>query len=113
MARFAIGLVGGGFFVVVPVYISEIAEDRVRGTLGSSLVLAACFGTVMAFIFGEYCSYDFMPILVIALTLVYLCAFYFFPETPAVLCKMNRMEVSTRRNWIQFGNFIFIQSIGS
>lgn len=97
-ARFALGLVGGGIFVVVPAFISEIAEDSVRGTLGSSLVLATNLGTVLGFTFGEYCSYNFSPILVIVLTVVFLCAIYFFPETPAVLTKMNRMKVSNCEN---------------
>ncbi|XP_031634634.1 facilitated trehalose transporter Tret1-like [Contarinia nasturtii] len=33
------GFVGGGVFVIIPVYLSEIASDRVRGALGSMLVL--------------------------------------------------------------------------
>lgn len=94
MARFALGLVGGGVFVITPAFISEIADDRVRGTLGSSLVLTANFGGLLGFIFGDYCNYDTTPLIVIAMTLVFLGGFFFFPETPTVLIKMNRMKVS-------------------
>lgn len=94
VARFAIGLVGGGVFVIVPVFIAEIADDRIRGTLGSTLVLSCNIGLLLAFIFGEYCTYDFTPIFVMASTLIFLLGFYFFPETPAVLFKRNRLEVN-------------------
>lgn len=94
IARFAIGIVGGGVFVIIPVYVSEIADDHVRGTLGAMLVLTANFGGLLAFTFGDYCQYEFTPICVISITLVFLCAFYFFPETPTVLQKQNQMEVS-------------------
>lgn len=95
VARFIHGFAGGGIFVIVPVYISEIAEDRIRGTLGSFLVLTAALGTLMAFIFGEYCTYNFTPIFAIALSLIFLCGFYFFPESPAALFKINQMDVSS------------------
>lgn len=93
-ARTAHGFAGGGIFVIVPVYISEIAEDRIRGTLGSFLVLNGALGTLLAFIFGECCTYNFIPIFAIALLLIFLCGFYFIPESPAALFKINRLDVS-------------------
>lgn len=93
-ARFALGIVGGGAFVIVPLFLSEIAEDSVRGTLGSFLVLSAAFGGLLALIFGDYCSYSFTPIFAIVTTLVFLGGFSFFPESPVVLYKMNRIEVN-------------------
>lgn len=34
-ARFIMGITGGGFLVYAPMFISEVAEDSIRGRLAS------------------------------------------------------------------------------
>lgn len=94
IARISIGLVGGGVFVVAPGFLSEIAEERIRGMLGASLVFFSNLGTLLGFMFGDYFNYYFTPMFSITLTLIFLCGFWFCHESPAVLYQMNRLEVS-------------------
>lgn len=93
-ARALSGFVGGGVFVMVPLFLSEIASDRVRGVLGSTLVLTANMGILLAFVLGNYCDYTMTPKVVIALTVLFVILFSFFPESPSFLMKQNQISVS-------------------
>ncbi|XP_031623073.1 facilitated trehalose transporter Tret1-like [Contarinia nasturtii] len=85
------GFVGGGVFVIIPVYLSEIASDRVRGALGSMLVLTCNIGALLAFVFGAYLNYFTTPKFVIALMVVSAIAIWFLPETPPFLYSVNKI----------------------
>lgn len=51
-------------------------------------------GILLVFILGNYCDYETTPKVVIVLALVFMVTFYFFPESPSVLMKQNRVSVS-------------------
>ncbi|XP_055298714.1 facilitated trehalose transporter Tret1-like [Sitodiplosis mosellana] len=99
-SRWLNGFVGGGIFVIVPGFLSEIAIDRVRGFLGSTLVLTCNFGILLAFVFGNYFDFYMTPKFVIMLTIVCGILLYFFPETPSFLIKQNRLSEAEKS--IQF-----------
>lgn len=92
-ARFLAGLAGGGAFVLIPLYLTEISEDNVRGTLGSTLLLSCNFGLLLSYIFGNYFNYSVVPIIYMAFPLIFLICFYFMPDTPKYLADNNRFEV--------------------
>lgn len=55
-ARAIVGLGVSGSYVVTPLYIKEISEDAVRGTLGSLVVLAQNLGNLLVYILGRSSS---------------------------------------------------------
>lgn len=67
---------------------------RVRGTLGSTIVLNCNFGILLAFVLGDYCDFYTTPKFVIVLTCVFTILFYFFPESPSFLMKQCRDAVN-------------------
>lgn len=92
-ARLLHGINVGAILLMVPVYINEIANDEIRGVLGSSVTLFLHFGLLLAFLFGNYCSYYFPSIFMIALTVLFAILFWFMPETPIFLVKQNKIFV--------------------
>lgn len=66
---------------------------RVRGALGSTLLLAASFGIVIAFAIGTYFSYHATPLLAICVNALFVTMFSVFPETPIFLLKQHRIQV--------------------
>ncbi|XP_055302939.1 facilitated trehalose transporter Tret1-like, partial [Sitodiplosis mosellana] len=90
-SRLLAGFFGGGVYVIVPLYLSELSNNRIRGALISSLVLSESFGIVLAFIFGHYFDFYTLPILVISLMSLFAFLLYFFPETPTFLVKQHRI----------------------
>lgn len=92
VGRFLSGLAAGGVFVLVPLYVSEIAEDSVRGTLGSFFIFSINFGTLLMFVAGNYMSYSLVPRVMIMFPIAFALAFAFLVETPQHLLKCGKAK---------------------
>ncbi|KAJ9597400.1 hypothetical protein L9F63_011745, partial [Diploptera punctata] len=105
IARIFAGIGTGATTVFCPLYVTEISEDKIRGTLGSFYVLICGFGILAIYIFGAYLSYYVTCYILIAIMVVYLVTFYFIPETPVYL--INHIHFSDARkslNWLRGSN---------
>ncbi|XP_050668169.1 facilitated trehalose transporter Tret1-like [Leptidea sinapis] len=91
-ARAIIGLGVSGSYVVTPLYIKEISEDSIRGTLGSLVVLSQNFGNLVVYIIGEYLSYQATLWICLSVPLIHLLVFAAMPETPSYLLKTGKVE---------------------
>lgn len=67
--------------------------SRVRGALGSSLLLGANFGIVIAFAIGTYLGFLATPLFAIATNACFVAMFSVLPETPLFLVKNNQIQV--------------------
>ncbi|XP_063833883.1 facilitated trehalose transporter Tret1-like [Ostrinia nubilalis] len=74
-ARAIVGLGVSGSYVVTPLYIKEISEDSIRGTLGSLVVLSQNFGNLVVYLMGEYLSYHAILWILLAVPLIHLLVF--------------------------------------
>lgn len=92
-ARFLAGFGGAGAFIFIPLFVSEIAEDNVRGSLGSLLVLSCNIGILIAFIIGNYLTYTIQLFIHASLPILFFVSFAFFPESPQYLMKIGKEEV--------------------
>ncbi|XP_039951903.1 facilitated trehalose transporter Tret1-like [Bactrocera tryoni] len=91
-ARFSSGMTGGGNWVVVPIFIGEIADPIIRGRLTSLFTLALNAGMLVGYIFSSYVPYHIIPMAVILLPVLYLGIALYFPETPSYLLRCEREE---------------------
>lgn len=92
-ARLLQGFSGGAVYVVMPVFVAEIADSRIRGTLGSMFMLSCNFGILLAFVAGHVCSYETVPLLLMGGCVVYLAGVFCLPETPQYLLRVGEQEV--------------------
>uniref|UniRef100_A0A182QJN1 Major facilitator superfamily (MFS) profile domain-containing protein n=1 Tax=Anopheles farauti TaxID=69004 RepID=A0A182QJN1_9DIPT len=81
---------GGGIMRIIPLFVADIADARIRGMLGSLLPVCLNFGTVLAFILGSFVSFGTFPLVVLALPALFTLATLFLPETPACLLRAYR-----------------------
>ncbi|XP_026476968.1 facilitated trehalose transporter Tret1-like [Ctenocephalides felis] len=81
-ARFLFGLSIGSAFTVVPMYTGEIAEDSVRGAVGSFLQLFIVTGFLLAYAIGPYVSYIGLVSISLVPGVLFFIIFCFMPETP-------------------------------
>lgn len=123
LARLLNGIVAGGIFAIIPQFLAEVSSDQwvkslirfrahwkkyifihifnrvsliidsVRGVLGSTLVLSCNMGILLSFIFGHFFQFYVTPIIAIAFTVVFVVSLFFFPESPLVLMKQNKLSV--------------------
>ncbi|KAH8340746.1 hypothetical protein KR059_005896 [Drosophila kikkawai] len=92
VARFLVGFSAGIMLVVVPIFIAEIADPEVRGTMTSMLILNMCGGISLGLILGSYIPYNVFPFVAGAVPILYVLLIFPLPDTPAFLLKRGRDE---------------------
>lgn len=95
VARFIIGVAVGAACVVVPTYISDIAETSTRGTLGAMFQLLITVGILLAFILGAVMNYTAFAIVCGLVNVGFLAAFVWMPESPIWLVNQGRKPEAT------------------
>ncbi|RLU24896.1 hypothetical protein DMN91_002987 [Ooceraea biroi] len=75
VARFIVGIGVGTACVLVPTYISEIAEISTRGMLGALFQLALTIGILLAFILGSVMNYTAFTLICALVVVGFLAAF--------------------------------------
>lgn len=92
LARFSAGLTGGGVLRIVSLFMAEISENRIRGRLGSYLMLFLSAGMLIVFVAGTYLSFFTVPLLVMILPTAFFISVLFLYDTPQSLMARNKPE---------------------
>lgn len=101
VARFLCGLGVGGVFTVLPMYIGEIAEDKVRGALGSFMQLFITIGLLFSYCIGPYVEISTFNYICIASPTIFLVYFTLkIPESPHYLLASSD-ETGAERSLMQ------------
>ncbi|XP_014251294.1 facilitated trehalose transporter Tret1-2 homolog [Cimex lectularius] len=85
VARFLSGLSGSGALILCPLYVSEIAQDSIRGALGSCTILFMNGGIVTAYVVGAATDFTVFTAVCLAVPILFAVLFFFLPETPSYL----------------------------
>ncbi|XP_055545641.1 facilitated trehalose transporter Tret1-like [Wyeomyia smithii] len=96
VGRVLAGCGGGGILRAIPLYIADIADCKLRGMLGSMLVITLNGGILVGFILGNYLEYFTVPAVMLAFPVLFVGATCPLPETPYSLLKQNRIEKAER-----------------
>lgn len=90
LGRVLTGLASGVTSLVVPLYISEIAHEQVRGLLGSCVQLMVVLGILGAYLAGLFLDWRWLAIVSsVPPTLMMVCM-CFMPETPRFLLSQGK-----------------------
>lgn len=85
--RFFAGIATGAACVVLPMFVSEIAETSVRGVLGSFFQLFLTIGILMVYVLGAYSTWVTTSIICGIVPILLVVFMIFVPETPTYLLK--------------------------
>ncbi|XP_063986727.1 facilitated trehalose transporter Tret1-like [Diachasmimorpha longicaudata] len=88
-SRFISGVGQGVVYVVCPMYIGEIADKNIRGTLGSFIKLMVTFGELYAHAIGPFVRYEYLAYSCAVIPLLFFVTFAFMPESPYYLMMKN------------------------
>ncbi|XP_071445146.1 facilitated trehalose transporter Tret1-2 homolog [Hetaerina americana] len=101
-ARIIAGLALGGVVVAVPIYVAEIAEDSVRGTLGSILQVMFNVGILFANAVGAAKNYAALAWSSAALAVAALGLILLMPESPRCLLARGKLdEAQLSLQWLR------------
>ncbi|CAH0721282.1 unnamed protein product, partial [Brenthis ino] len=89
-ARFFAGLATGGICVAAPMYIGEIAETSIRGSLGAFFQLFLTVGILFTFVVGGWTHWRTLSIISAVFPVLLVAVFWWMPETPQYLLGKNR-----------------------
>ncbi|KAH0769822.1 hypothetical protein KY290_013803 [Solanum tuberosum] len=76
----------------VPVYISEISPQNMRGVLGSINNLCLTVGIMVAYLLGLFASWRVLAVIGMLPCMVLIPGLFFIPESPRWLAKMGNFE---------------------
>ncbi|KAH8263137.1 hypothetical protein KR044_005134, partial [Drosophila immigrans] len=91
--RVIAGTVGGCCFAVIPIYITEMTEDRHRSTLGTFMPLSMLIGMLHIHILGYFLHYVTAAFIMLLIPLAFLCSFIFIPDSPEYLERYHKKGV--------------------
>ncbi|CAH3950458.1 probable metabolite transport protein CsbC [Pieris brassicae] len=91
-SRAVAGLACAGCYVVTPLYLKEIASDRIRGALGSLFILVQNLGYLLVYVAGDLLSFVTVMWLCTAIPVLHLLVFLTMPETPVFLVKQGKYK---------------------
>lgn len=92
MSRFLSGIAGAGIFFVVPVYVAEISDKKIRGFLSTVISVVCNLGILVEFVLADYVDYRDVAKVLVVLSIIFLVGFAFMQETPQYLVSRARME---------------------
>lgn len=92
VSRVLSGLAYGLSYSVLPMYLGEIASDRIRGSISTLLTVMAKSGILYAYAIAPYTSVRLMAWLAIIPAAVFIGTFIFLPESPYYLLGKNEHE---------------------
>ncbi|XP_018333075.1 facilitated trehalose transporter Tret1-2 homolog isoform X2 [Agrilus planipennis] len=91
-ARFFAGLATGAICVTAPMYIGEIAEPSIRGTLGTFFQLFMCLGILATYVIGAFINWVGLSAILAMAPIIFASSLWFMPETPIFLVKIRDLK---------------------
>lgn len=96
IGRVLCGCAGSLSFMAVPVFVSEITDDRHRGQLGSVLSLSCNFGILSGFLVTSITGYYTLPCLIEGILLIYFAMIFFVADSPRYLRSKKRYQAADK-----------------
>ncbi|KAL1465020.1 hypothetical protein WDU94_004617 [Cyamophila willieti] len=92
IARFSVGFAKGIAMTTLSLYISEIADSRIRGTLVAFMSIYMYIGLLSVLLVGPYISLSTLSITLCILPFVFMFFFSFVPESPYYLATKDHVD---------------------
>lgn len=100
------GIAGGAFFVVAPIYIGEISEKDIRGTLCSFFQLMVTGGILFAYVVGYLMNVFTFSIVCAVIPLIFGLIFVYMPESPHFWVLKSKTDNAIRTlKWLRGDNY--------
>ncbi|CAK9834327.1 Facilitated trehalose transporter Tret1 [Anthophora retusa] len=90
IARFIAGISIGAIYTMVPVYLGELTEPRIRGLAGTMMALFLNIGYILMFGLGTRMSEKMMALISLAPCAVFLLTAPWVPESPYYYLKKKK-----------------------
>ncbi|XP_058066098.1 facilitated trehalose transporter Tret1-like [Anopheles bellator] len=105
VSRALSGISYGMAYSSMPLYLGEIASDRIRGSIGTLLTVMAKTGILLEYSIGPYVGYTTLAWISIAFPAIFFGLFMWLPESPYYLLAKQRTELAEKNlRWLRRSN---------
>ncbi|KAK9497369.1 hypothetical protein O3M35_004701 [Rhynocoris fuscipes] len=102
IARFLAGVWSGTVSTIVPMYLAEISEPKIRGALSTFIQIMTNFGVLYEYIIGPLVSYYILAIISGIIPIIFAILFVFMAESPYwLLMKKKRDKAIKSLTWLR------------
>lgn len=91
-ARFLAGIIADVAFVASPMYIAEVADQKLRGFLAGMTYLMMLVGLALVYIVAPFVTVFTSSMVGIGILVVHIATFIFMPQSPYFLLMKNKKE---------------------
>ncbi|XP_043528708.1 sugar transporter ERD6-like [Frieseomelitta varia] len=96
VSRVILGIGVGIAYTASPMYVSEVADTKIRGTLGCLTAVNVLTGWVFTCLIGFFVSYATLACVFLILPMIFVAIFVWFPESPYYLVAVGRRKEAYR-----------------
>lgn len=97
-----LGFCAGAASLVVPIYIGEVAEDRIRGMLSSGFQLMVTMGNLFIYTAGTFLNWQWLATVCAAFPLLGGILMMWIPKSPRfLLSKGKQPQASKALMWLR------------
>ncbi|KAJ9598737.1 hypothetical protein L9F63_026728, partial [Diploptera punctata] len=105
IGRFILGLSAGAVVTCFPMYVGEISDDNIRGTLGAVRSIFGCTSALIVCATGSIISIQTMAIVGLIIPVLVTFGFFWLPESPMYLMRTGKTkEAMDAMLWLRGGN---------
>jgi len=102
IGRFITGICAGAVCLIVPIYISETAEESIRGIACAPSAILCGVGILLTYVIGTLVSWQTLTLICALVALLFMIAVYFVPESPAYLLgKGQKKKAGKSLMWLR------------
>uniref|UniRef100_A0A1A9VZI8 Major facilitator superfamily (MFS) profile domain-containing protein n=1 Tax=Glossina brevipalpis TaxID=37001 RepID=A0A1A9VZI8_9MUSC len=106
VARFLLGMSGGAFCIIAPLYTTEIAQTKIRGILGCFFQMLITMGILYSYIMGAVCTVFVMTLSCTFLPVISGILFLILPESPFYYVMKDKPEKArSALQWLRGKNY--------
>ncbi|XP_037031895.1 facilitated trehalose transporter Tret1-like isoform X2 [Bradysia coprophila] len=106
VGRTLLGISGGSFCICAPMYIGEIAQKDIRGTLGTFFQLMLTIGILFVYAVGSGASVFVLSIVCGCIPIIFAVIFVFMPESPYYWVSKKQTEKAVASlKWLRGDNY--------
>ncbi|XP_075235595.1 facilitated trehalose transporter Tret1-like isoform X1 [Lycorma delicatula] len=102
IGRFIGGLSFGVVYTVLPIYLAEISEPKIRGSLSNSISMMTLVGALYVYAIGPYVHYRTLIYSCLTVPVLFIITFMWMPESPYYLIMKNDRESAKKSlTWLR------------
>ncbi|XP_077292794.1 facilitated trehalose transporter Tret1-like [Arctopsyche grandis] len=96
LGRFLLGAAAGSTYCSLPLYIGEMVDPKIRGTVLTFMLMCHSMITLVSFVVGSLVSFKTFNMISAISPVLMLIAFTFAPETPFFLMRKGRKDEAVK-----------------